>query len=158
MYQQGNIHTNTSRTLKKENPDINEIIRGEISAKEAYTQVLIALSSDPEAYRLRQLMLDHENGVHFWKRQARVSGNVPQDSSSIWGLAVEAFVGVSKIIGEKTALEALKKGEEYGLSSYQKMLQSKLLNQFEKKEIEDTFIPRQRRHVAIIEAMIEVKN
>ena len=139
------------------NLDIDEILRGEISAKEAYQQVLEKVEDDPEAYRLNQFKLDHENAVRFWKKQAKQTGVIPEKSSSIWGTVVETFVGASKIIGEETALRALKKGEEHGLSHYQKMLESDMLTDFQKSEIRKTFIPRQSRHIESINTMIKQK-
>lgn len=139
------------------NKDIDEILRGEISATEAYSQVLESISDDPEVYRLVQLRLDHENALMFWRKEARMSGKIPESTSSIWGEAVEAFVGVSKLFGEDTALLALKRGEEHGLSSYESMLESELISSFQKEEIRNTFIPRQRRHIKSIDNLLKQK-
>lgn len=143
--------------LNIKNEAIDEILRGEISATEAYEQVMKKVTDDPEIYRLRQFKLDHENAVQYWKKEARISGKIPEHDSSIWGTVVEAFIGTSKLIGEETALRALKKGEEHGLSNYEKMLESDKLSRLQKDEIRKTFIPRQMRHIESIKALIKLK-
>lgn len=139
------------------NDDIDEIIRGEISAVDAYEQVMDKVTEDPEAFRLNQFKLDHENAVQFWKKEARANGRVPETSSRVWGTVVEAFVGSSKLIGEETALKALRTGEEHGLSNYEKMLESDRLSNFQKSEIRNTFIPRQQRHIESINAILKTQ-
>tara|TARA_R110002073_G_scaffold250311_1_gene413043 strand:+ start:78 stop:584 length:507 start_codon:yes stop_codon:yes gene_type:complete len=139
------------------NKDLAEILRGEISAVEAYRQLEARLDSDPEIYRLRKFKMDHEKTVDFWKKEARINGEIPPSSSSIWGIVVKAFVGVSKIIGEEVALNALKKGEEHGLSTYNSMLESKTLTKFHKDTIRQKFIPMQMQHIESINALLELK-
>ncbi len=139
------------------NEDIDEVLRGEISATQAYSQVLEVMDEEREVFRLTEFRLDHENAIEFWRKEARLSGKIPEVSSGVWGEAVEAFIGVSKLIGEETALMALKKGEEHGLSNYEKMLESDLISSFQKKEIRKTFIPRQKNHIKSINTLIKMQ-
>ncbi len=136
------------------NEDIDEILRGEISAVEAYEQVIEQLSEDPELFRLTEMKVDHENAVNYWKKESRDSGRIPESDSSLWGNVVEAFVGTSKIIGDEAALIALKKGEEHGLSNYRKMLNSEKLKKAEKEKIENMFIPNQKKHIESIDLLL----
>jgi len=142
---------------EKTNQDIDEILRGEISAVEAYQQISEKVNSDPEASRIDQFAKHHASAVDFWKKQAKFHGYVPEQSSSVWGKAVEAFVGTSKLIGESTALKALKLGEEHGLKNYEKMLTSDELSAGQKLEIRNQFIPRQKRHIEGINAILNYK-
>lgn len=139
------------------NEAIDEILRGETSAIEAYEQIMEKITDDPEVHRLEQFKQDHVNAVQYWKREARISGNIPAQDSSIWGTVVEAIVGTSKLIGEETALRALRKGEEHGLSNYEKMLSSDQLSRSQKEEIRKTFIPRQKQHMEGISALIKMQ-
>lgn len=138
------------------NPSIDEIIRGEISAVEAYEQVLKEIENDPESLRLEKFHDQHTHAVNYWQRQVKRDGLIPERSSSIWGAAVEAFIGVSKLLGNTTALRALKAGEEHGLKNYQSMLEDENLTHMQKKEIRDTFIPRQRQHIETLESLIHI--
>ncbi len=51
--------TDKEHSEKITNPEIDQIIRGEISAKETYEQILEKLDSDPQAFRLRQFKDEH---------------------------------------------------------------------------------------------------
>ena len=75
------------------NKDIDEMLRGEISATQAYSQVLEDMKEEDELSRLTEFRLDHEHAIEFWRKQARLTGKIPEVSSGIWGEAVEAFVG-----------------------------------------------------------------
>lgn len=157
MYTRNNINSlNYFNPKGIKNAAIDEILRGEISAVEAYEQVMDKVKEDPELYRLRQFKLNHENAVQFWKKQARISGKIPAKKSSVWGSVVEAFVGISKLIGEDVALLALRKGEEHGLSLYDEMLKSNELSAFQKDEIRKVFLPRQQRHIESISALLKI--
>lgn len=139
-----------------EGSDLNEILRGEISAVEAYEQVLEKVNKAPETYRLREFHDDHEEACRFWREQLQLRGSLPSQSSSIWGTVVEAFVGASKLLGEETALQALKNGEEHGLNEYKKLLESKELSSLQKNMIKERFIPMQERHIDSINALIKM--
>lgn len=140
-------------TTEKASSDINEIIRGEISATEAYEQVMEKVTDFPERKRLKEFYSEHNKAVSFWRAQSQ--DEVPEKSSSVWGTVVEAFVGTSKILGEDVALKALKTGEEYGLSNYEKMLKSDELSAHHKLEIRNKFIPRQKRHIESLTALMK---
>jgi len=139
------------------NEKINEILRGEISAKESYRQVMEKVKSDPESHRLKEFLTDHKDAVSFWEAQAVGEFKQPQTDSGVWGKAVEAFVGTSKLLGDKNALKALKAGEEIGLKSYQNMLTDDQLSMSQKESIKTKFIPRQERHINSLNAMIELQ-
>lgn len=141
---------------EKSNPAIDEIIRGEISATEAYEQVMDKIKDYPEKKRLKEFYSDHDEAVTFWKSQSRIQGKVPEKSSSVWGTVVEAYVATSKLIGADAALKALKQGEEHGLSNYEKMLKSDGLTNLQKIEIRNKFIPRQKRHIESLNALIKL--
>ena len=136
------------------NPSIDEILRGEISAVEAYNQVLEKVDNDPEILRLEEFRDQHLHAVNYWQRQAKREGKIPEKSSSVWGTVVEAFVGASKLLGNDTALKALKAGEEHGLKNYEKLLDDRNLTPMQKKEISESFIPRQQSHIDSINAII----
>lgn len=137
------------------NPTIDEILRGEISAVEAYNQVLEKIELDPEIIRLEQFRDQHLHAVNYWQRQAKREGKIPEKSSSVWGTVVEAFVGVSKLLGHDAALKALKAGEEHGLKNYEDLLEDRNLTPMQKREIEECFIPRQISHIESIEAILK---
>ncbi len=142
---------------QESNDCINEILRGEISAQEAYDQVFEAIKDDPEVTRLDQLRADHSTAVEYWKNQAHSEMSYPEQTSGVWGTAVEAFVGASKLLGQKAALSALKKGEEHGLENYRKMLDREDLTPVQKNEIRNNFIPCQQEHITTLNSLIKMQ-
>lgn len=135
------------------NEDIDKVLRGEYSAVQSYKQVIDKIEEEPELQELEKFKIHHDLAVEFWKSEARVEGKIPEATSGVWGKAVEAFVGTSKILGNTTALAALKNGEKHGLETYTEMLDSVNLTVAQKGKIRDTFIPKQLEHIKIITAM-----
>jgi hypothetical protein len=139
------------------NQDINEILRGEVSATEAYDQVYENFQSDVDAHKLISMKEEHERAIQYWTTEAIDEGKIPELESSLWGSMVEIFIGASKIIGDNTALAALKRGEEHGLDNYEKMLDFSSLTKLQKRQILNVFIPRQKRHIEILDSMIGMR-
>lgn len=148
---------NDNLEAQEENDGINEILRGEISAQEAYDQVFDTIKEDPEIRRLEQLRADHRQAVQYWKNQAHSEMSSPEQTSGVWGTAVEAFVGVSKLLGQKAALKALKQGEEHGLNNYKKMLKRDELTAVQKNEIRNNFIPCQQQHISTLNSLMSMQ-
>lgn len=146
----------TMTTNKVKNESINEILRGEISALESYEQIFSKIESDAEKKRLNEFRNEHLAAIDFWKNQAKMQGAVPDSDSGIWGKAVEAFVGTSKLFGNTTALKALKEGEEHGLNNYKDLLDRDDLTVLQKDQIKRQFIPVQEKHINSLNAMIKI--
>lgn len=147
------IDTMTTNEIKNES--INEILRGEISAFESYEQIFDKIESDAEKKRLSEFRNEHLAAIDFWKNQAQMQGAKSETDSGIWGKAVEAFVGTSKLFGNTVALRALKEGEEHGLNNYKDLLGRDDLTSLQKDQIKRQFIPTQEKHINSLNAMIK---
>lgn len=144
---------------KIENLDLDSIsviIRGESSATEAYRKVEEKIQTNPEAYRLNQFRKDHENATVYWQMQAKEVGAEFENNSWAWGALVTAFIETTKVFGDKTALWILKQGEVHGLNQYRKMLSSNDILEKHKEMIRQIFIPRQKRHINCLEALLRL--
>lgn len=141
----------------QKNDEIEELLRGEMSAAEAYRQVMESLNKDPEAQRLRTFLEDHNKAVDYWKSQVSNDRSVEKNGSGVWGKAVKTFVGASKLFGNSSALTALREGEEYGLSEYKDLLESEDITTQQKEEIRSRFIPQQEKHIDSLNAMIKLQ-
>lgn len=139
------------------NDEIEEILRGEMSAAEAYRQVMESLNKDPEVQRLRTFLEDHNKAVDYWKTQIASDRTIEEGGSGVWGKAVKTFVGASKLFGNSSALGALREGEEYGLSEYKDLLKSEDITMQQKEEIRNRFIPLQEKHIDSLNAMIKLQ-
>jgi hypothetical protein len=139
------------------NESINEILRGEISAKESYEQIFEKIESEAEKNRLSEFKNEHLAAIDFWKNQAELQGAVSDKESGVWGKAVEAFIGTSKLFGNTIALKALKEGEEHGLNNYKDLLKRDDLTNLQKDQIKRQFIPMQEKHINSLNAMIKIQ-
>ena len=156
MNQTSNMKATRNKVMM-ENDEIEEVIRGEISAAEAYEQVMESLKTDPEAQRLQSFHEDHLDAVDYWKEQSMKDNILDDDSSGIWGTAVKGFVGLSKLFGSTSALAALREGEEYGLKLYKDLVKSENLSEEQKEQISTHFIPLQEKHIDSLNAIIKLQ-
>ncbi len=146
-----------STSERREVDEITSILRGEMSAVEAYRQVLDSVRNDPRASELNGILSDHSYAVSFWDRQLRNHEMVAELSSGPWGTVVEAFVGTAKFFGNRAALKALKEGEEHGLKQYEAFCDDDEIAPQQRRYVGEVLIPNQRRHITIIDRMMEVQ-
>lgn len=137
----------------KEAEAINQILRGEISAVEAYHQVMKKINSQPEKQRLETFLESHQRNVDYWTQQADGLALKPEADSGPWGHVVEAFVGAAKLFGETATLIALQKGEEHGKSEYETLLRNKYISAENKRFVTNIVMPELEQHIESIEAM-----
>lgn len=67
-----------------------------------------------------------------------------------WGTFATSWVGGAKLFGDKTALKAIKEGEEHGIGEYQEMLADKSLTPALKRVINQQLLPAQHAHIKTI--------
>lgn len=142
-------------TFHTQNQAMNTLLRGEISATEAYHTVCRRLENDPEVSRLRSFRDNHESAVRYWTSQAKLQLSIPQEDSGVWGDVVNAFVGTISLLGNTPALMTLREGEKHGLENYKKMLLNDHLSSKHKDHIRQVFIPTQKEHIRLLNEMIE---
>lgn len=133
---------------------IDEILKGEISAFEAYQKVIENLADDPREKVLIKLFEDHRKAASYWRTLSAENNFNPIETSGLWGKVVGAVVVTSRFFGGETCLRTLLEGEEYGLVEYRKLLASSSMPPNLKDEIEKKFIPTQKRHISILNKMI----
>lgn len=135
---------------------LNQIVRGEVSAIEAYEQVLEKIKSSPERDRLREFLTTHLKNREYWERQVQMEAIVPDTQSGPWGFVVQAFVGAAKLFGNTSTLMALKQGEEYGLKEYRQLLENPEIDAEDKRYISRVIIPSLEVHLTSIDAMTKM--
>lgn len=130
---------------------VDELIRGEISAVESFDTVINKIKDASELTKLSELRQDHVRAVENLKKFAagEVLGNT--DSSGPWGTFTTAFAGGASFFGDKAAITALKVGEEHGLNEYKEALADDGIRPEVKELIRSELIPNQERHLAVIE-------
>jgi hypothetical protein len=137
----------------------NKVLRGELSAVEAYNQVIETFFSDPACpiSVLRQVRDEHQASCESLRRLIECLGDVPSEESGPWGASVAALVNVRSLFGKDEAIRTLKTGEEHGLKEYEAMLDLEL-SERERLIVRDVLLPRQLRHIAQLTAILAEKD
>jgi uncharacterized protein (TIGR02284 family) len=143
--------TVTNRAVEQ----LNSLLRGEISAAETYRLAIEKVGNERASEKSSLREISREHGEHAQKLRAEIRrlGGEAEDSSGAWGAWARSVEAVSTLFGDTSALKALKEGEEHGLKDYREALDD--LDPSARGLVGDTLIPAQRRHIDIIDAMIE---
>ena len=131
---------------------LNKVLRGEISAVEAYAQVMDRFATEPEIHRLLAIKEEHEDSVKSLRAMVANEGAVPSEDSGLWGTIVKGVVATGKLFGNTSALNAIKQGEEHGLRQY-KDLMTLNLSADDLRVIKSKLIPRQEKHIALLDQL-----
>ncbi len=134
---------------------LNSLLRGEISAAETYTQALKKVEGTPAAATLETLRKDHVDAANVLKRHVKAQGEKNETSSGIWGAFAKSVEGTAKLLGNKSALKALKEGEEHGVKSYERVLEKKDVDPTVKAAI-SPLLARQRGHLPQIDSLVKM--
>jgi uncharacterized protein (TIGR02284 family) len=131
--------------------DLNELLRGELSAVETYNQAIDRFGSEPGADDLKRLRTDHQDAVALLKDLVMKAGGSPATSSGAWGDFAKAIEGGAKLFGNDAAFSALKQGEEHGVSEYESALKDEDLTESDKSAIRDRLLPKVREHAGVLD-------
>lgn len=134
---------------------LNELLRGERSAIETYTQALSKVAADPGAERLRQALQDHQTAVAEISSEITRLGGKPTETSGAWGVWAKTVTGSAKLLGDSAALKALKEGEQHGIKEYQETLDNDNVPATFKSKVQEKFLPQQQAHVATLDSMLD---
>ncbi len=135
---------------------LNKVLRGELSAVDAYEQVIGRFASEPEIYRLYAIKTEHEDSVRSLRTMISHEGAFPDDAAGLWGTVVKAVVGAGKLFGNSSALTAVRQGEEHGLRLYED-LANENLNYEDLRVIRSKLIPRQEKHIALLDQLAKMQ-
>lgn len=129
----------------------NAMLRGELSAIEAYTQVINKFCLDAENYILEDIRANHLANAESLRHLVGKFGEKPATSSGPWGSFAATIEGVATLFGESAAIMALQHGEEHGIRQYEKALHNDELSETVKELIRNTLMPAQRKHLVELE-------
>ncbi|GEM_PF-1101972 len=131
---------------------ISQVLRGEISAIEAYEHVLVHFAAERNIHKLEEIKDQHEEAAHFWTQILSNSGFEAERHSGPWGQVVRTFVDTATFFGDTSSLRALHAGETHGLSEYYEMLADSTVPSGLKDKVRSVFIPAQEQHIALLDA------
>ncbi len=134
--------------------NVQELLKGEISAIETYDQVIEKFQGKTEASALKEMRDEHRNSERTLRALASHRGEVPEKSSGVWGSWAQFTTGAAKLFGQAAALKALKEGEEHGIKEYEDAIKNPSIDEKVKSEIEMKLLPAQRKHIVALDQMI----
>lgn len=133
---------------------LNKILRGEISAVEAYEQVIPKFEDEGDRFRLSGIRNEHSHNIEKLKMLIENTRFAPDEDSGAWGTFVSTLMSSASIISQTAILNALIGGEEHGLSLYNNTIDFSLSVE-EKKVIFEDIIPSLERHIVSLENMVK---
>jgi demethoxyubiquinone hydroxylase (CLK1/Coq7/Cat5 family) len=143
--------------VKMTSDQMNTLLRNELSAVETYQQALgkgeDRLGHETEFEQLAAILNDHQRAAARLETLARKLGGTPTHESGAWGAWSKIVMATAKLFGEKSALKALKEGEDSGLKEYQDALQEPTISEDLKSEI-NAFAANQIAHIRTLDDLM----
>lgn len=136
-------------------PQLNSLLRGEISAAETYRMAIDrAAGSDPATHLklLGQIQAEHGRAAQQVRDRIRELGGQATESSGAWGAWAKTVQATMSLFGDASSLKALKEGEEHGLHDYNTALSS--VDPTSQELIQNQLIPQQQRHIDLLDQIV----
>ena len=138
---------------------LNSLLRLELAAVAGYQKALRAVKKKAvvDSDQLLQLASEHQRTVAALQGSVHARGGAPVFEADPWEASVAATLngdGASAVLEKQKFVGALLEVERRGLAEYEAALGS--LDEDARELVELELIPRQRRHVAGLLAMLVV--
>lgn len=134
----------------------NSLLRGELAAVDSYTKVIDRFSDLPQIEELKGIRAEHARAVSHLTKNIRDIGGEPDDSPGSWGVIASAVQSTAILLGIDSAVESLKKGEEFARSDYQQALLNNEVDISSKHLIKEELLPGVMKHIASLERIEHV--
>jgi Domain of unknown function (DUF2383) len=134
---------------------LNVLLRGELSAAENYAAAIDKCEGQPFVLELKQIRAEHREAANLLCGRIRAHGGDQSISSGLWGGVAALITNTAKVFGLTPLLAVLRRGEEHGISEYQKILNNAALSRECVALIECDLLPRCRCHVATLHRLSE---
>jgi hypothetical protein len=136
---------------------LNSFLRGELAAVAGYQKALRGLKKKAVDHsdHILQLASDHQRTVMALHGSVQARGGAPVVTADPWegsGAAALTAEGASMMLEDREFVGALLELERRSLAEYEAALTS--LDEDARELVEFELIPRQRRHVAGLSAML----
>jgi hypothetical protein len=136
---------------------LNTLLRVELAAVAGYQKALGALRKKAlaDGDHILRLASEHQRTVTALQGSVQARGGVPVAAASPWeGSGVEALLGNGSLqrLDDREFVGALLEAERRGLAEYEAVLPS--LDEDARELVELELIPRQRRHVEALSALL----
>lgn len=137
---------------EESNEIYNELLRGEISAIEAYSQAIHKFSDFAADDALTRIRTAHQHSAAALRRLLQHTGAEPATNSGLWGGFVKALESTAALFGESPALMILQKGEQHGINLYNEALINARVSSEAKELIRTLMLPPLAGHLTELQA------
>ena len=103
---------------------LNSLLQGELSAVETYDMALESVKDPETTIVLAQCRNCHADRVEKLTQVVTSLGGEPTTESGAWGAFAKLVEAGAVVLGEGSAVGALKEGEDQGLNTYRAALKS----------------------------------
>lgn len=138
--------------------DLNSSLRGELAAVETYGQALNKMrkeyGQDPKFQQLSEILRQHQEAASKLQGLIRQHGGTPTTDSGAWGTWSNTVMGAARIFGDRSALKALKEGEESGIKQYQGIIDDANVPADVRSAL-GSLMQRSQEHVGQLDQMME---
>ncbi len=144
----------TSRSAERTADELISLLRSELSAVAAYDVAIRRVQGAPPADDLRRLRDQHVAAANVLRRFVAVHERPAVAAAGPWGAFAKAVEGGAALLGNATAVRALRAGEEHGTAAYERFLHDPDLEPEVRRAVAHSLLPAQRRHVAVLERVL----
>ena len=133
---------------------LDDLIRGELSAVKSYDYALSKVKDEKEKKQLKAIRDNHQNAVKTLRQYATKEVKEESKDSGAWGTFAKSWTGGGSLFGDKTAMRALKQGEEHGVREYEEALEDGSIQPELKQKIRAELLPKQKEHINTINSIL----
>lgn len=131
----------------------NRLLRGELSAVEAYNRAIAKFSYERNVDRLMDIREDHVLAAKRLSTEIGRLGGLPTSDSGAWGTFVQAIQGTANLFGENSAIHTLQRGERHGINEYLEVLEDEEIPEESKELIRAELLPKASEHLDVLESV-----
>lgn len=150
------INQPTAKPANDQATQLDDLVRGEISALKAYDQLLTDTKDEKQKQKLMMIRKDHEKALSKLSKYVAGKPDLLEDTqdAGAWGAFAKTWVKGGQLLGNKNALNALKQGEEHGIKEYKEALEDDSINADLKKMIKTEMLPSQEKHIEALKSFM----
>lgn len=133
---------------------LSALLSSSISACETYRKAIrrIERNGDRRAVALRAILWDHADQADQLRREVLRLGRVSESSPNVWGVWTKAPEGPDTLVGDATAMKALKEGEQHALDLSLAALPE--LEGSALRLVRDTIRPSLAQHIGLLDSIL----
>lgn len=127
--------------------------RGELAAVASYADAIQKNDTPAWTATFDRIHREHQSAADDLRARVVALNGTPDASAGAWGGWSELVAKGAAALGDGAARDALRLGEQHGVSEYEEALKSAKVDEPTKALIRATLLPRAQEHVRALEAL-----